>query len=153
MDDQSKAIIKDQFLAYALMRAEYFIPSDFLIEFSDLQITDDQLLDLINEIISFDSDFIDVLNGNGMEIFMIIAKTKAEKFLNVGGFAEDYQLEENEWKVLFHTLFIRWQGVDKRPASSEDQQMLYVKKDFTYLLFVLMALFGFLYAVYDLLFG
>ena len=149
MNVKRKAEIKDQFLAYAVMRARYFSPKEFLSEFVELELSYDELIAFIQEMISFDNSLFDVLNGNGLEIFLISAGRKAEAFLRDGGFIGIYEKEEGEWKLFLSTLFSRNKH---KPLTAPDPSFhpyLFVKKDIWYYLWIVLAILGFLYAVVD----
>ena len=149
MEERLRATIKDQFLAYALRRLEYFSPKDFLEEFPASNLYYDDLIDLIKEILSYNAGFFDLLNGNGLEIFLISAKPKAEEFLAKGGFQSIYEVEEKEWKLLIHNLFERKKARNQQQKVQGYLDEDVVKKDVYYYALVIMAIVGFLYAIFD----
>lgn len=104
MSEFFKAELKDRFLEYALERSDYFeiqtLYDEFLRPNYSLQFVEK----LVREIQEYDPELLDVMSGNGMEIFMLASTTSTEDFLEEGGFMDMYVKEEEKWDVFLDQL-------------------------------------------------
>ncbi len=104
MSEFFKAELKDRFLEYALERSDYFeiqtLYDEFLRPNYSLQFVEK----LVKEIQEYDPELLDVISGNGMEIFMVASTTSTEDFLEEGGFMDMYVKEEEKWDVFLDQL-------------------------------------------------
>ncbi|WP_431161075.1 hypothetical protein [Flagellimonas beolgyonensis] len=104
MSEFFKAELKDRFLEYALERSDYFeiqtLYDEFLRPNYSLQFVEK----LVKEIREYDPELLDVMSGNGMEIFMVASTTSTEDFLEEGGFMDMYVKEEEKWDVFLDQL-------------------------------------------------
>lgn len=104
MSEFFKAELKDRFLEYALERSDYFeiqtLYDEFLRPNYSLQFVEK----LVKEIQEYDPELLDVMSGNGMEIFMVASTTSTEDFLEEGGFMDMYVKEEEKWDVFLDQL-------------------------------------------------
>ncbi|WP_411031337.1 hypothetical protein [Spongiimicrobium sp. 3-5] len=149
MEERLRAEIKDTFLGYGLDRMEFFGPKEFMKRYPTLVTNEQELLELIYEIMDFDAELLDSLNGNGKRIFLLIATPKAKTFLNYGGFTKIHQKETEEWERLFHRLReLRFTRKHKMTISKNGPPG-YVLKNWRYYVFVAMAIFSFCYCILD----
>ncbi len=154
MDDGKWAEAKDAFIGYALDRSEFFQPKEYTEDRRLLLESPFAISDLIREILEFDDSLLDILSGNGQEYFLVIANPSARGFLNKGGFSDILQNEEREWKNLFRSIHQNSPHLLANPLmATRKLDQGYVKKDWRYYLFVIMATLAFGYALIDLIFG
>ncbi|WP_190809462.1 hypothetical protein [Flagellimonas sp. S3867] len=104
MGDFFKAEIKDRFLKYALERSDYFEIKTLYEEFLSPNYSLDFVGKLIREIQEFDPTLLDIMGGNGVEIFMIASTPKTEQFLKAGGFKDMHIKEEEKWDAFLGQL-------------------------------------------------
>ncbi|NAY93025.1 hypothetical protein GTQ34_13960 [Muricauda sp. JGD-17] len=118
MSEFFKAELKDRFLEYALERKDYFeiqtLYDEFLRPNYDLQFVEK----LVKEIQEYDSELLDIMSGNGQEIFMLASTSYTQGFLNEGGFMEMYVKEEEKWDTFLDQLS------NDRKLSKDEKQLL-----------------------------
>ncbi|MEW2921374.1 hypothetical protein AB1A65_07895 [Muricauda sp. ANG21] len=118
MSEFFKAELKDRFLEYALERTDYFeiqtLYDEFLRPNYSLQFVEK----LIKEIQEYDMELLDVMSGNGMDIFMLASTPSTEDFLEEGGFKDMYVKEEEKWDVFVEQLS------STRKLSKDEKQLL-----------------------------
>ncbi|MFC4219469.1 hypothetical protein [Flagellimonas marina] len=118
MSEFFKAELKDRFLEYALERTDYFeiqtLYDEFLRPNYSLQFVEK----LIKEIQEYDMELLDVMSGNGMDIFMLASTPSTEDFLEEGGFKDMYVKEEEKWDVFVEQLS------SARKLSKDEKQLL-----------------------------
>ncbi len=118
MSEFFKAELKDRFLEYALERSDYFeiqtLYDEFLRPNYDLQFVQR----LIEEIQHFDSGLLDIMSGNGQEIFMLASTSNTQDFLHDGGFMDMYVKEEEKWDTFLNQLS------NNRKLSKDEKQLL-----------------------------
>ena len=123
MSEFFKAELKDRFLEYALERRDYFeiqtLYDEFLRPNYDLQF----VKRLVREIQQYDSGLLDIMSGNGQEMFMLASTSVTQDFLHEGGFMEMYVKEEEKWDTFLDQLS------NDRKLSKDEKQLL--KKEFT----------------------
>ena len=104
MSEFFKAELKDRFLEYALERSDYFeiqtLYDEFLRPNYSLQFVEK----LVREILDYDPNLMDVMSGNGMEMFMLASTPSTQDFLDEGGFMDMYVKEEEKWDVFLDQL-------------------------------------------------
>ncbi|MCK0160371.1 hypothetical protein [Allomuricauda sp. F6463D] len=99
MSEFFKAELKDRFLDYALDRNDYFQIQTLYDEFLRPNYDLEYVQKLVKEILEYDPELIDVMGGNGLDIFMLSSTPKAVGFLDEGGFMNLYVKEEEKWDV------------------------------------------------------
>lgn len=104
MSEFFKAELKDRFLEYALERSDYFEIQTLYDEFLRPNYSLQYVERLVREILEYDSGLLDVMSGNGMEIFMLASTPATQDFLNDGGFMDMYVKEEEKWDVFLDQL-------------------------------------------------
>ncbi len=118
MSEFFKAELKDRFLEYALERRDYFevqtLYDEFLRPNYDLQF----VKRLVREIQQYDAGLLDIMSGNGQEMFMLASTATTQDFLHEGGFMEMFVKEEEKWDTFLHHL------ADNRKLSKDEQQLL-----------------------------
>lgn len=118
MSEFFKAELKDRFLEYALERSDYFeiqtLYDEFLRPNYSLQFVER----LIKEIQDYDPELLDVMSGNGMDIFMLASTPSTEDFLEDGGFKDMYVKEEEKWDVFLEQLS------NNRKLSKDEKKLL-----------------------------
>ena len=118
MSEFFKAELKDRFLEYALERRDYFeiqtLYDEFLRPNYDLQF----VKRLIREIQQYDSGLLDIMSGNGQEMFMLASTSTTQDFLHEGGFMEMYVKEEEKWDTFLNQLS------NNRKLSKDEKQLL-----------------------------
>lgn len=117
MGEFFKAELKDRFLKYALQRRDYFEIKTLYDEFLSPNYNLDFVGKLIREIQEYDSSLLDIMGGNGVEIFMMASTSKTQQFLNTGGFKDMHVKEEEKWDALLNQLASNKQ-------AQEDTQLL-----------------------------
>lgn len=151
MSEFFKAELKDRFLEYALGRSDYFeiqtLYDEFLRPNYSLQFVEK----LIKEIQEYDSELLDVMSGNGMDIFMLASTPSTEDFLEEGGFMDMYVKEEEKWDVFLEQLS------SARKLSRDEKQLLKksspsLKKEKTLLIILISAIaISFLFTLISIL--
>lgn len=104
MGEFFKAELKDRFLEYALERRDYFETQTLYDEFLRPNYSLEFAERLIKEIRDYDSNLLDIMSGNGVEIFMMASTPKTQNFLDEGGFMDMYVKEEEKWDGFFKQL-------------------------------------------------
>lgn len=104
MSEFFKAELKDRFLEYALERSDYFQIYTLYDEFLRPNYSLEYVQKLVQEILAYDSGLLDVMGGNGMDIFMLASTESTEDFLDEGGFMNLYVKEEEKWDVFLGQL-------------------------------------------------
>lgn len=153
MGEFFKAELKDRFLEYALERTDYF----------EIQILYDEFLrpnynlgfveKLIREIRDYDSNLLDIMGGNGAEIFMLASTRITQDFLDEGGFMDMHVREEEKWDTFVNQL-------SNNPKLSKNEKQLLKKssparkKERTLLsLLIAAVVVSFLFTLYSLFQG
>ncbi|MEC3965178.1 hypothetical protein [Flagellimonas halotolerans] len=104
MSEFFKAELKDRFLEYALERSDYFQIQTLYDEFLRPNYSLEYAQKLVHEIQTYDPDLLDVMSGNGMDIFMLASTSHTEDFLDEGGFMNLYVKEEEKWDAFLGQL-------------------------------------------------
>lgn len=116
MGEFFKAELKDRFLEYATGRRDYFeiqvLYDEFLRPNYDLGFVEK----LIREIRDYDTNLLDVMGGNGAEIFMLASTRNTQDFLDEGGFMDMHVKEEEKWDTFLDQL-----GNDRKLSKDEKQ--------------------------------
>lgn len=151
MGEFFKAELKDRFLNYAHARKDYFEVSVLYEEF--LSPNYDQLFveRLVREILEYDENLLDVMSGNGAEIFMLASTPHTLGFLEDGGFLDMHVKEEEKWDSFFNQL-----GTSKKLSKSErellKQKSPSLKRERTLLTLLVSAIvISFLFTLYSIL--
>ncbi|WP_394970513.1 hypothetical protein [uncultured Croceitalea sp.] len=99
-----KAELKDKFLQYASERDDYFeiqlLYDEFLRPNYSLEFAEK----LVREIIDYNPELLDIMSGNGSQIFMLSSTAITEEFVEEGGFKDIYISEEEKWDVFLEQL-------------------------------------------------
>jgi hypothetical protein len=151
MGEFFKAELKDRFLEYALERSDYFeiqtLYDEFLRPNYSLQFVER----LVREIQEYDSNLLDIMSGNGLEIFMLASTPSTQDFLDEGGFMDMYVREEEKWDVFLDQLS------SNRKLSKDEKQLLKknspgLKKEKTLLFGLISAVaISFLFTLFSIL--
>ena len=104
MSEFFKAELKDRFLEYALERSDYFQIYTLYDEFLRPNYSLEYVQQLVREILAYDSTLLDVMGGNGLDIFMLASTSSTEDFLEEGGFMNLYVKEEEKWDTFLGQL-------------------------------------------------
>ncbi|WP_108246470.1 hypothetical protein [Muricauda brasiliensis] len=104
MSEFFKAELKDRFLEYALERSDYFQIYTLYDEFLKPNYSLEYVQKLVREILDYDSTLLDVMGGNGLDIFMLASTSGTEDFLEEGGFMNLYVREEEKWDTFLEQL-------------------------------------------------
>jgi len=104
MSEFFKAELKDRFLEYALDRSDYFEIQTLYDEFLRPNYSLEYVQKLVEEIQAYDPNLLDVMSGNGMDIFMLASTPSTEDFLDEGGFMNLYIKEEEKWDAFLGQL-------------------------------------------------
>ncbi|WP_222984785.1 hypothetical protein [Flagellimonas meishanensis] len=150
MGEFFKAELKDRFLEYALERRDYFevqtLYDEFLRPNYDLQ----YVQKLIKEIQHYDPQLLDIMGGNGQEMFMLASTPITQDFLDDGGFMEMYVKEEEKWDTFLDQLS------SNRKLSKDEKQLLKknvpeAKREKTLLILLISAIgISFLFTVFSI---
>lgn len=151
MGEFFKAELKDRFLEYALERSDYFeiqtLYDEFLRPNYSLQFVEG----LVREIQEYDANLLDIMSGNGLEIFMLASTPSTQDFLDEGGFMDMYVREEEKWDVFLDQLS------SNRKLSKDEKQLLKknspgLKKEKTLLFGLIAAVaISFLFTLFSIL--
>ncbi len=151
MGEFFKAELKDRFLEYALERSDYFeiqtLYDEFLRPNYSLQFVEG----LVREIQEYDANLLDIMSGNGLEIFMLASTPNTQDFLDEGGFMDMYVREEEKWDVFLDQLS------SNRKLSKDEKQLLKknspgLKKEKTLLFGLIAAVaISFLFTLFSIL--
>lgn len=104
MSEFFKAELKDRFLEYALDRSDYFQIHTLYDEFLRPNYSLEYVQKLVQEILAYDSDLLDAMGGNGLDVFMVASTPSTQDFLNEGGFMNLYVKEEEKWDTFLGQL-------------------------------------------------
>ncbi|MEM9361973.1 MAG: hypothetical protein AAGA43_05015 [Bacteroidota bacterium] len=110
--------IKDLFLQYALERRDYFEVKVLYDEFLRPNYSLDFAKKLIREIRDHNPNLLDIMSGNGSEIFMLASTPKTQGFLGDGGFLDMHVKEEEKWDTFLSQLS------GNRKLSKNEKQLL-----------------------------
>ncbi|WP_127139139.1 hypothetical protein [Flagellimonas oceanensis] len=97
MSEFFKAELKDRFLEYALDRSDYFQIQTLYDEFLRPNYSLEYVQKLVQEILAYDSNLLDAMGGNGLDVFMLASTPSTQGFLDEGGFMNLYVKEEEKW--------------------------------------------------------
>lgn len=97
MSEFFKAELKDRFLEYALERSDYFQIQTLYDEFLRPNYSLEYVQKLVQEILTYDSNLLDAMGGNGLDVFMLASTPSTQDFLDEGGFMHLYVKEEEKW--------------------------------------------------------
>nr|WP_299070175.1 hypothetical protein [uncultured Allomuricauda sp.] len=104
MSEFFKAELKDRFLEYALERSDYFEIQSLYDEYLRPNYSLQFVEKLIKEIRGYDDSLLDIMSGNGAEIFMMASTPSTQDFLNEGGFMGMFVKEEEKWDTFVEQL-------------------------------------------------
>lgn len=104
MGEFFKAELKDRFLEYALDRKDYFEIQTLYDEFLRPNYSLHFVERLIKDIQEYDPNLLDIMSGNGVEIFLLASTPSTQDFLDDGGFMDMYVKEEERWDVFLEQL-------------------------------------------------
>lgn len=104
MSEFFKAELKDRFLEYALDRSDYFQIHTLYDEFLRPNYSLEYVQKLVQEILAYDSNLLDAMGGNGLDVFMLASTPSTQDFLNEGGFMNLYVKEEEKWDTFLGQL-------------------------------------------------
>ncbi|MBS9462984.1 hypothetical protein KIM67_11225 [Flagellimonas sp. 389] len=153
MGEFFKAELKDRFLKYALSRRDYFEIKVLYDEFLHPNYSLDFVEKLIKDIRDHDSDLLDVMSGNGVEVFILASTPKTQVFLNEGGFMDMHVKEEEKWDVFLNQLSgDRKLSKDEKLLLEKNSQTF--KREKTLLIFLVSAVvISFLFTLFSVLKG
>ncbi|PRX53928.1 hypothetical protein [Flagellimonas meridianipacifica] len=118
MGEFFKSELKDRFLQYALERRDYFEVRVLYDEFLRPNYSLDFAKKLIREIRDYNPSLLDIMSGNGSEIFMLASTPKTEDFLIEGGFLDMHVKEEEKWDTFLNQLS------GSRKLSKDEKKLL-----------------------------
>ncbi len=121
MSEFFKAELKDRFLEYALERSDYFQIQTLYDEFLRPNYSLEYVQKLVKEIQNQDQELLDVMSGNGMDIFMLASTPSTQDFLDEGGFMNLYVKEEEKWDAFLDQL-------SNTPKLSKEEKKLLKKR-------------------------
>ncbi|MDF0715988.1 hypothetical protein PY092_07505 [Muricauda sp. 334s03] len=105
MSEFFKAELKDRFLEYALDRSDYFQIQTLYDEFLRPNYSLEYVQKLVQEILAYDTSLLDVMGGNGLDVFMVASTPSTQDFLcDEGGFMNLYVKEEEKWDTFLDQL-------------------------------------------------
>lgn len=104
MGEFFKAELKDRFLKYAVGRSDYFEVKTLYNEFLSPNYSLGFVEKLIREIQEYDAGLLDIMGGNGVEIFMLASTKNTQQFLSAGGFKDMHVKEEEKWDTFLNQL-------------------------------------------------
>ncbi|WP_435623089.1 hypothetical protein [Flagellimonas sp.] len=151
MGEFFKSELKDRFLQYALERRDYFEAQVLYDEFLRPNYSLDFAKKLIKEIRDYNPELLDIMSGNGVEIFMLASTPKTEDFLMDGGFLDMHVKEEEKWDTFLNQLSgNRKLSKDEKKLLKKNSPTLKREKN---LLTVLIAavIISFLFTLYSIL--
>ncbi len=153
MGEFFKAELKDRFLNYAHARKDYFEVSVLYDEFLSPNYNEAFVERLLREILEYDDNLLDVMSGNGAEIFMLASTSHTLGFLEDGGFLDMHVKEEEKWDSFFNQL-----GTSKKLSKSErdllQQKSPTLKRERTVLTLMVSAIvISFLFTLYSILYN
>lgn len=137
MSEFFKAELKDRFLEYALDRSDYFEIQTLYDEFLRPNYSLQYVERLVGEILEYDPNLLDVMSGNGMDIFMLASTSTTGDFLEDGGFMDMYVKEEEKWDVFLEQL-----SSTRKPSNAQNKlfKAPSLKKEKTMLLVLISAI-------------
>ncbi|TAI49497.1 hypothetical protein [Flagellimonas allohymeniacidonis] len=150
MGEFFKAELKDRFLEYALERRDYFEIQTLYDEFLRPNYNLDFVERIIREIRDYDRQLLDVMSGNGMEMFMLASTPSTQDFLDGGGFLDMHVKEEEKWDKFIGQL------PESRKLTRDEKEYLEknspaLKKERTLLILLISAIgISFLFTVYGI---
>jgi hypothetical protein len=118
MSEFFKAELKDRFLDYALSRTDYFEIQTLYDEYLRPNYSLEFVVKLVQDILDYDASLLDVMSGNGMDLFLLASTPSTEDFLDQGGFMHLYVKEEEKWDVFLDQLS------STRKLSKEDKKQI-----------------------------
>ncbi len=118
MSEFFKAELKDRFLDYALSRTDYFEIQTLYDEYLRPNYSLEFVMKLVQDILDYDASLLDVMSGNGMDVFLLASTPSTEDFLDEGGFMHLYVKEEENWDVFLDQLS------STRKLSKEDKKQI-----------------------------
>ncbi|GLU44020.1 hypothetical protein [Allomuricauda sp. NBRC 101325] len=118
MSEFFKAELKDRFLDYALSRTDYFEIQTLYDEYLRPNYSLEFVIKLVQDILDYDPSLLDVMSGNGLDLFLLASTPSTEDFLNEGGFMHLYVKEEEKWDVFLDQLS------STRKLSKEDKKQI-----------------------------
>ncbi|WP_375325139.1 hypothetical protein [Flagellimonas sp. GZD32] len=118
MSEFFKAELKDRFLDYALSRTDYFEIQTLYDEYLRPNYSLEFVMKLVQDILDYDASLLDVMSGNGMDVFLLASTPSTEDFLDEGGFMHLYVKEEEKWDVFLDQLS------STRKLSKEDKKQI-----------------------------
>jgi len=104
MSEFFKAELKDKFLRYASERDDYFETQLLYDEYLRPNYSLAYVERLIREIIDHNPELLDIISGNGVQLFMLSSTALTEDFLDEGGFTHLYVKEEEKWDTFLEQL-------------------------------------------------
>ncbi|SDQ54141.1 hypothetical protein [Flagellimonas zhangzhouensis] len=153
MSEFFKAELKDRFLDYALSRTDYFEIQTLYDEYLRPNYSLEFVVKLVQDILDYDPSLLDVMSGNGMDLFLLASTPSTEDFLDEGGFMHLYVKEEEKWDVFLD------QMSSTRKISKEDKKQIKrhspsLKREKTMLFGLVAAVaFSFLFTVFSMING
>ncbi|MEM8847250.1 MAG: hypothetical protein AAGD17_09135 [Bacteroidota bacterium] len=151
MGEFFKSELKDRFLQYALERRDYFEVKVLYDEFLRPNYSLDFAKKLIREIRDYNPNLLDIMSGNGSEIFMLASTPKTQGFLTEGGFLDMHVKEEEKWDTFLNQLS------GNRKLSKNEKQLLKkkspsVKREKNLLVILISAVvISFVFTLYSIL--
>ncbi|MEX0312901.1 MAG: hypothetical protein AB3N18_01890 [Allomuricauda sp.] len=139
MGEFFKAELKDRFLQYALQRRDYFEIQTLYDEFLHPNYSLSFVKKLVKDIQDYDSSLLDIMSGNGAEIFMLASTPSTSKFLERGGFKDMHIKEEEKWDVFLDQLATN-QNLSKDEKKLLSKHTPKHKKEKLLLLFLISAI-------------
>nr|WP_299345291.1 hypothetical protein [Allomuricauda sp.] len=151
MGDFFKAELKDRFLQYALQRRDYFEIRTLYDEFLKPNYSLDFVKKLIREIREYDDQLLDIMSGNGMEMFMLASTPVTQRFLDEGGFLDMHIKEEEKWDSFLNQLSSdRKQATKERRYLKKSSKPLRRERNLLVILITAIAI-SFLFTIYGIL--
>jgi hypothetical protein len=146
-----KAELKDKFLQYTSERDDYFemqlLYDEFLRPNYSLEFTEK----LVREIIDYDPELLDIMSGNGSQIFMLSATAITEEFVEEGGFKDIYIAEEEKWDVFLEQLSNTRRLTTEEKANLGRTEKNTYKRERSLLYFLIAAvMISFLFTLFSL---
>lgn len=153
MGEFFKAELKDRFLEYALDRQDYFEAQVLYDEYLRPNYSLEFVTKLIKEIMEHDANLLDVMAGNGVDIFMLASTRNTQDFLDDGGFMDMHVKEEEKWDTFLDQMSNNKKlSKDERALLKKNSPIL--KKERTILLILISAVVvSFLFTLFSLLNG
>ncbi|MCR9264551.1 MAG: hypothetical protein NXH86_10360 [Flavobacteriaceae bacterium] len=151
MGEFFKAELKDRFLEYALDRKDYFEIQTLYDEFLRPNYSLHFVERLIKDIQEYDPNLLDIMSGNGVEIFLLASTPSTQDFLNDGGFMDMYVKEEEKWDVFLEQLpAVKKNGKEKKQLFKKKSPVLKKEKTLLFGLIAAVAI-SFLFTLFSIL--